>query len=266
MLLRPLNRPLLLPLAWAFALTAWGQVQVDRPVVLAGSADSLRRITGLTMAMDETALITAGEAVQGTVHLALSSGSTNTVALTLSPPALAYTSGMTIRWNPHVVSAGGLVKVNVDGLGDRSVYRNDGLPVAFGQLQPGSVAEIIYADTAFFLTGRTRSDCPTGFVEVSSELCIQQNDSTLIDVFSAVVYCRQRGARLCTWDEYVLACSAQGQQLSGMFDDWEWIDDTSDHTHTGNQAGRYSCRSHRALSADLNPNSVGVIRCCYRKP
>jgi hypothetical protein len=266
MLLRPMNRACSLAFAMSLALASWCQVQVDRPVVLTGAVDSLRKVTGLVAASEGTALITADEALQGTVHLARPNGTTNAVALTMRPPAQAYVTGLIVRWSPHVVSAGGLLKVNVDGLGDRNVYRNDGLPVAFGQMEPGTMAEMIYADTAFFLTSRTRSDCPSGFLEVSTELCIQQVDSSLTDVFTAAVYCRQRGARLCTWDEHVLACNTLGQQLSGQFDDWEWIDDTSDHTHTGNQAGRFTCRSHRSMSADLNSNSVGTIRCCYRKP
>lgn len=266
MLLRSLNRALTLAMLVGLSTTVRGQVEVDRPVVLTAGPDSLRKVMGLSAAMSETALITQGEALQGAVHQASASGSTNAIALTMTPAAQAYRNGMTVRWNPHLVSAGGLVKVNVDGLGDRPVYRGDGLPAAYGQLDPGSMAELIYVDTAFYLTSRTRSDCPSGFVEVNEELCIQRNDTTLIDIFSAAVFCRQRGARLCTWDEYLLSCTTQGQQLTGKFDDWEWIDDTADHSHTGNQAGRYTCNSHRSWDAATYQNAFGVIRCCYRKP
>jgi len=242
-----------------------GQVQVDRPLVFSATADSARRITGLVQATQGDALITAGEALAGGYSWATASGTTNTILLSTEPPVYAYRNGLTLRWMPHRINSGA-VRANVNGLGTRRIYRPDGLPVGQGELDPGKVAEIIYWDTAFFLTGRARTDCPAGYLPVSSELCVQRNDSVLTDIFTATVMCRQAGARICTWDEYIIFCSLLGAQLNGRFDDWEWIDDTSDHTHTGNQAGRYTCASQRAVNADTMTNNHGVVRCCYRKP
>ncbi|MBL8000645.1 MAG: hypothetical protein JNL05_01680 [Flavobacteriales bacterium] len=260
-----MKRAFTLPIAVLLAFLVQGQVSVDRPVVLTAAADSARRITGLVQAQQGDALITAGEAQVAAFCWATTSGTTNTLLMTTEPPVDAYRNGLLIRWSPHRINSGA-VRANVNGLGSRRIYRADGLPLEQGALDPGSVAEIVYWDTAFFLTKRTRTNCPGGYVQLTSDVCIQRNDSTVTDAFTATIQCRQGGARLCSWAEYVAACNVLGTQLNGRFDDWEWIDDTSDHTHTGNQVGRFTCRSQRAIGMTTTTSNYGAVRCCYRIP
>ena len=258
-----MNR-LLSTIALAFvSVCALAQVHLDKPLQLTSPQDSLRQIDALAAPSDPTSLITLGAAQQAAVNWYTVTGGTNIIQLSGSPQAAGYSNGMLIRWMPQSAKAGS-VRVNVDGLGTRSVYRSDGLQASEGQVSAGQVVEMIYMDTAFFIMGRSNTDCPTGYLRISDEFCMQQNDTLSVSIFTAIGHCFARGARLCTWDEYVMACTVQGAQLSGLFDDWEWIDDTSDHTHTADQVGRFGCRSQRAMDAAEHPNNYGVVRCCYR--
>lgn len=239
------------------------QVHVDKPIVLTGADPAARQVEGLAPADQEDALIDLAGARSGRYHWGVAGGTANAVTLAMDPPCAAYTTGLHVRFLPVRVSAGA-VTLNVDGLGPKRIYRNDGLPVAFGELEPGRVADAIYVDTAFFLTARAARACPQGFLQVNDSYCLQQNDTLSTSIFSASRWCQDRGAQLCTWDQYLNACVALQTELQGLFDDWEWIDDTADHTHTAGQAGRWQCRSERSWGAAEHPNNNAQVRCCYR--
>lgn len=245
-----------------FPLGVVAQVHVDKPVVLTSGNAADRHVDGIAPATDGTSLITAGAGQSGQYHWATASGTAMALQLTSTPSCNAYTSGLELRFMP-VASSFGSVTVNVDGLGARKVYRTDGLPVSAGQMQPGSIVSILYVDTAFFLGDRARTGCPAGFLPVNGQYCVQRNDTANLSIFNATKWCNDRGARLCSWGEYLHACTVQQAQMQGMFDDWEWIDDSSDHTHTAVQAGRYTCVSERSYGAIEDPNNFARVRCCF---
>jgi hypothetical protein len=238
------------------------QVRSDKPIVLDAAAVEERTITGTTTALDGSDLITLGDARNGTYHLAGTGGTAQAIALTLTPACVAYAPGLSIRFAATALAAGP-VTVNVDGLGPKRLLRSDRQNPAFGDILPGGMVEATYVDTAFILTQRAFEACPTNFRRVNDRLCIQYNDTLNVSIFTASDWCMQRGARLCSWDEYIQACTALDDVLEGFYDDWEWIDDTNDHTHTAVQAGRWNCRVNRGTPAIEASSSFGRVRCCY---
>lgn len=252
-----------LPLLLLVPSCALAQIHVDKPVVLTAADSAQRAIEGLARATAQDGLITLGGAQSGAYHWGQATGTGMAIELTLDPPCAAYTNGLTLRFMPS--SAGsGAVTLNVDGLGAKRIYRSDAKPVGLGQLQPGGIAEVVYADTAFFLMGRAQAGCPAGYLAGGGDLCIMQDDTLYMSIFNATRWCYERGARLCSWDEYIQACTLNQPELNGLFDEWEWIDDTSDHTHTGNQAGRWQCRTQRQWGALESDNNYAQVRCCQR--
>jgi hypothetical protein len=248
---------------FGLAITSFGQVRVDKSLVLSAADSTLRAVEGLAPATQDDALITLGDAQSGAYRWGQASGTGMAITLALDPPCTEYRSGLTVRFMPALPGYGA-VTLNVDGLGARPIYRSDGLRVSTGQLQPGLVAEAIYADTAFFLQHRAEAGCPAGYLQAGGDLCIMQNDTLYMSVYNATRWCTDRGARLCKWDEYIQACIALQTQMSGLFNEWEWIDGTSDHTHTANQAGRWQCRSQRGWGAAETVNNYAEVRCCFR--
>lgn len=249
----------LLMQAWAQCLA---QVEVDRALVFSATDSAQRSVEGLARAVNGTALVTLDDVRDGTYHTATTSGTAMSIALSMHPPCSAYRPGLSIRF-VALKDASGAVKVNVDGLGAKYVTRSDGLPVAFNQIAAGRMVQLVYGDTAFVIHDRDHEGCPSGFIQANDRLCLQINDTLNISVYNASRWCMDRGAKLCTWDEYIFACTSNQPQLLGLFDDWEWVDDTSDHTHSAVQVGRYQCRSERSTSAVETTGNYGGVRCCY---
>lgn len=248
---------------WALAATAQAQVHLDRPLVLSSADSAQRSIEGLSTATQGDALITLSDVRDGRYLHAQVSGTAAAIALGMQPACTAYRPGLSVRFVPNAVAAGA-VTLNVDGLGPKRLLRADRGPIDFGQVVPGRAVEAVYADTCFVLHERSLSGCPTGFLPVNQRLCIQRNDTLSMSIYNASRWCQERGAQLCSWDEYIQGCTATQGQLEGLFNDWEWMDDSSDHTHTADQIGRWSCRGMRNIGAIENANNYGSVRCCYR--
>lgn len=260
MLLGSMNRSALLLLS-ALPFTGFAQVHVDRPVVFTSTDSTQRQVDGIDTPGSGDALSTLGTARQGATHWATAGGTASAITLNMQPPAEQYANGMLVRW-VAIANSAGSVTLNIDGLGPKPVRRTDLLIPAHGDMPAGRVIEAEYADSVFILTGRAANECPAGFLQVNAIFCVQVNDVDNHSWFQGVRYCADKGARLCTWDEYHHACMLQSANLTGMFDDWEWFDDTADHTHTAVQGGRYQCFSERSIGA--TDTDIHSTRCCYR--
>ncbi|MCB0792653.1 MAG: hypothetical protein H6595_02615 [Flavobacteriales bacterium] len=245
--------------------SAVGQVHVDGPMRMTATDSTQRTIEGIDTPVTDTDLITMGVSRSGSVNWGMASGSASAIQLTLDPPASRYAEGLVVRFLPTQSSAGAIT-LNVDGLGPRDLLGRERLPLQLGDLVAGQIAEARYTDSVFVFVPHPVSGCPEGYVAANDHLCVQVDDGPSMSFFNASHYCTGRGARLCTWDEYIHACVVLGPQLTGLFNEWEWIDDTSDHTHTADQVGRWQCISQRSVGAVEHPNNYGEVRCCYRLP
>ena len=252
-----------LTLLLTLALSTAAQVELDGPLRFTAADSALRQVEGLGTAQAEEDLITLDAARRGALHWASTGGTASAMTLTARPTATAYRNGLRLRFIPSTSSVASTT-LNVDGLGAAPLVGGDGRAPLPGALQAGRLAEVVWTDTAFLLLPRPADGCPVGYLQVNDGLCMQQDDGANVSVFTAVRQCADQGARLCTWDEYLHACTVLGGQLTDLFNDWEWIDDTSDHTHTANQAGRYYCAQQRAIGAVEHPNNYGRVRCCHR--
>lgn len=255
-----MKRSLLLPMACAWLALAQAQVQVDKPVRLVGAAPADRRIAGLAHPVDGSALGTLGTAQDGSLHLCSVAGTANAVQLAMDPPCVAYANGLLVRWIPGTSNTGP-VTLAVDGGAAMPLRTTLLLPVPLNAITSGMPAEAIFADSIFILLSPIKPGCPEGFLQANAGLCVMQGEGPVLNWFEAATYCAERGARLCTWDQYLFTCNALQGQLTGMFDDWEWLDDTSDHTHTADQAARFTCKSLAVVSA--GQTELGTTRCCY---
>ena len=235
------------------------QVSIDQPVLLTGP-DGSRRIDGLGAPAQSSALITLESAAQGSWHWGTALASNQAITLTLQLPITEYREGLLVRFLAPADLAGGIT-LNVDGVGPLPLVRPDGLTPVLGQLRQGVECEALHAGGRFILLSASERGCPPNTVPVTERFCIDQSSVANQIIYSAMSHCANRGGRLCTWDEYHAACVLVGVQLTSMFNAWEWIDDTSNHTHTADQAGRATCQSQR--SAGVPTTTTGETRCCY---
>lgn len=259
MLQEPMKTTLTLVSLLLFCGTAVrGQMNVDVPVRFTGLSDT-RVLDGLADPVSGDAAITVEGSLRSQWAWAGATVQDTTITLAVTPPVSTYTDGLLVRFIGPMNLAGKLT-LRMEGLQPLPLVRTDGMPIALGQLQQGVVAEVMLAGANFVLLGALESGCPPGFLSVNTNYCIETAPpSTASTWLWAVDRCANLGGRLCTWGEYASACTILAGQLSGMFVDWEWIDDTSNHTHGADQAGRATCSSQRTTQVI----QTGRARCCY---
>ncbi len=242
---------------WCGSLFA--QISVDVPVVLDGPVEQ-RVINGLGPPVEGTDAISVGTAASGILNWAQPSLDLDTVELTTTPPVPSVAPGLLLRFvaNSSMQRPGWLA---VDGGQPHPLVRTDGGAVPFGAFRPDVVAEVMFAGNAWVVLNATAATCPPNTTAVNERLCIERTSAPGLKFYEAIARCGDLGGKLCTWDEYIGACSLAGSELTGMFDEWEWIDDTSNHTHSANQVGRLTCMSQR--SANAITLMSGDTRCCF---
>jgi hypothetical protein len=259
MLHHPMKRILTVAL-WAFAfLPVPAQVSLDTPLRFTGTAGQAG-VSGTAPPEQASALLTVEAAVLDHVRLATVTTIGDTINLTMVPAGTAPLEGVVLRYVAPS-SQSGKRWISVNSAPPRPFVRTDGEPIPFGQITTGSVCEVVATADSFVLLGPALRGCPAGTVAITERSCIATNRVLGLSFYSAVDHCTMRGGSLCTWGEYVAACYLVGNQLNGMFTNWEWIDDTSNHTQTADQVGRTSCMSQRS-AGPLDPG--GSTRCCYR--
>lgn len=242
-------------------LVSYGQVTIDVPVRFTGPVDQ-RGVDDLAAPRFATSLMTVEAGIAEQVRWAEAELQGDTLYLTIAPAELSTTEGVLVRFvaNMDLIGEHWLT---VNGSEPKPLVRTDGTPPIAGQIMEGTLCEVMEANDKVFLLGPSLHGCPRGFIAFNDRSCIAADATPLMNLYSAVDHCARQGAALCSWSEYIAACYLVGDQLNGMFTNWEWIDDTSNHTHTGEQVGRTDCTSDRTS----NPlNISGTARCCFRLP
>lgn len=247
------------------AVLAWvlcsAQVQLDVPVHFTGT-DGERAVEGLGPPVAGSSAVEVRSAVAtGAYSWAEAQVVVDTVRLTVVPALQAYRNGLMLRFKlPTTMEGPSYVRVGPD-LPAVPLVRSDGLPPTWGQLAAGRMAEVLFMDDRCILMNLPVTGCPQGFVEMTKRLCIERTPVPDMLFHDAMQRCIHLGGRLCAWDEYVAACVLHGGELDGMLEQWEWLDETSDHTHGADQGGFETCTGRRQRS-DLY-QAVGHTRCCF---
>lgn len=237
-----------------------GQVSVDRPIHFSGD-QSWSGVSGLAAPDQASSLMSVGTAILDKVRLADASYVSDTIYLSVAPSGALTNDGTILRFvSPG--SPSGKWWVAVNGSAPKVLVRTDGEPIPRGLIVQGSICEVIPAGDSFFLISPALRGCPVGTVAITERTCIATSKVIGLNFYGAVDHCASRGGSLCTWGEFVAACFLVGNQLNDLFTEWEWIDDTSNHTHTAAQVGRTSCMSQRAGGALVTVDSS--TRCCFR--
>jgi hypothetical protein len=81
-------------------------------------------------------------------NYAADSGSANTYAVAISPPALGYSAGLEITFRATNANTGAAV-LNVNALGAVNLINGDGTSLSSGQIAAGSIVKATHNGTAF---------------------------------------------------------------------------------------------------------------------
>lgn len=236
------------------------QVEVTVPVRFTGT-DEERGIDGLAAPGSQHAAISVEASLSGINTWAEASIAGTVVTLTPTAPLPEPANGTLLRFLAPADLAGPSSLVCA-GSAALPLHRPDGLPPSRGQIVQGALVEVVLAGEAWILTNLASSGCPLGTIAISDQVCIERADQGNTLWFPAADRCTNLGGRLCSWDEFYIACTQFGDQLTGLFNAWEWIDDSSNHANSAVQVGFQNCTAQRWA----NPNNVtlGNSRCCFK--
>ncbi len=236
-----------------------GQVLLDRPIQTTTSEDTLSQILNVGEPQSADAAITAKVHREQSTVLGTANG-VDLISVDLFPVITSYVDGMTVAFKASTQNTD-TVRLSLNGLSPALILRSDGLPLDPGDISAGQMMVVTYLNGSFHLLNRRSDKCPHGSVKVNETYCIDVNDDGPVNFYDAVTNCNDRGGRLCKWDEHYYACQKVDLMLQDLNNNWEWIDDTSDHTHTNDQVNRWTCYSQRSAPGVVT--TIDHYRCCY---
>lgn len=257
-----MKRIALLACMAASAGAAAGQVRTDGLLRFTGEL-APGAITGLAPPEQGSAAVTISGALQSGSYTWCSSVTSiaDTLVLAATPPLQDYRDGTLVRFiAPFALQ--GPRHLKAAGLAALPLVRADGLPLALGQVPAGYVVEAVQAGGRFVVLNTRGSGCPPGFTQAHENLCIETALTPGLLFRQGLQRCADLGGKLCAWDEYLAACTLLEGVLQNQFSEWEWIDDSSNHGHGADQAGRFTCASQRHYGPI--PTFPAGTRCCFR--
>lgn len=238
-----------------------GQLHVSGDLDLSRASNGSQTISGLAQPDSSHSLTPLQSSASGWAHwYQVSNQQADTIRLVGDVAMPTPQNGLMIRFQAASDAYPGLY-VGYQNSPSYRLLDSEKNELTQGRFRSGQIIQAQWQDSAFFLSNAPTSGCPSGYLNVNGSFCIQQDDNASVDWFQANAACETQGASLCTFADYIHACRAVGTQMNGLFNNWEWIDDTSDHTHTADQAGRWNCFSNRSRGA-TNVDFANY-RCCY---
>ena len=258
MLLRPMRRSLTC-LGLLLSMFAFAQVEIDGSIQFTGPSDQ-RGIDDLGRPTEESAAVTVEASLVGTTTWADASVSGTVVTLTPVVPMDGYRDGALLRFLAPT-DLHGAITLGCASLPAVPLTRPDGLPAARGQIVTGAIVEIVHANGSWILMGLSENGCPPGTAAIGERLCMERASQPNSLWFPASDRCNDLGGRLCSWDEFYVACTQYASEFTSMLSAWEWLDDSSNHANSAVQVGMTTCTAERWA----NPNNVtlGRSRCCF---
>ena len=203
------------------------QLDVPSSIEFNGITSSDRQLIGLSPPVDLSDAVSLDAARATTFAITTVTGTSELVGTLIPAPTVLY-PGMMITILPTSPSSQGAT-LDLNGTGARSIVKSGGIPLATGDLFPGVPARLVYVEDQFLLLSGTQIQCPVGYSAVTRGYCIADQPQPSADFFSAISYCIDQDARLCTLSEWSAAC----QNLTSFFGtvtEAEWVDHAANNT------------------------------------
>lgn len=258
----------------SFSTNLIGQLEIRDSLVFTNTDSTLRQFEGVSYPTKSSNATNQSSVVSGLIKYSVATG-VNFLSADLYPIITSYKKGMVVNLlitNFNTDS----VYVNLNNLGNIPVYKNVNQPLKEGELISGSILEIIYDGTNFqVISGLSviGKQCPNGFADINNSYCIEVNENSDTTMWAAMNDCGNKGARLCKWQEWYIACiNSSSFGINDMTNNYEWVDDAGNYTNNGKGLGYhpgfgYTCNASNTLPPN-NSNLLGVginYRCCYSK-
>lgn len=243
--------------------TSIAQVTVDRPIILNGTSNEARQVTGLAPDTDPGAALNTSTERSGLHRYSLPTPSTTwSIDLASLPDAVAGTQLNLVV--PDGEDAAVLVSVN--GAEALPLEWMSGLPVLGSELQAGGTISVVHSGTSYqMLSGASRRirNCPVDMIAVNTQFCVDTAESAATDFVQASLACAALGKRMCSWAEHHAACADRiVLGLSAMNDGWEWTNNTSNEDNSVRMVGYSTCTN---AGNRLMTGPAAAYHCCFTR-
>jgi hypothetical protein len=251
---------LIVALFWA-GISTYSQVQINKRILF-DSVNTNRTIEGIVLAYDSTSGIPYSAYLKTSLNYIENQTGDSTLNIHLPTPLAFYPEGFELFIHATTPNPGVLF-LKIDNLNKVEVRKSDSLKLLANEIVKDQIFKVIYTGTYFMLVSPSALKCPTGFVNVNDNFCIEPDERAATTYLSAVDSCFSINAHLCTWGQWYYACQKTSLGLLNMTNNYEYIDDTSDHSNTVLISGNGSCTT--TYSFTITDKGTYSYRCCYNK-
>lgn len=252
---------LLTAIGVAGALSAQWDLPV--PVVMNGDSTEDRRVTGLAAPLDGSDGLAAG--LERT-HALTWISATGTDSLVAAWPAIALPPAghlPRITLVPDTTNRGP-VTLSLPGTGPVPVVKYAVEPLDSADLQAGIPLDLAYDGAAWQVISPLPRPCPPGMFPASRDVCIERQPTDSANFYAAANGCANRQRRMCTFGEWIAACTMPNGILLNSIVDYEWVDHAA---NSGNDAKSIGLNNNTLLpdctsGSTRVPLTVLSYRCC----
>jgi hypothetical protein len=244
-------------LIWCLLMLAihsgMAQVDIDKQVIFTSPFDSLNRIDNLSRIDSLNVPLRMNEQVENSYRY-FETTNLSTISVTTGLNLPSYQNGMLVHLKYNGVNQSA-VYLNLDGLGPVQIVKN-GSALDSADIS-NDLLSLVYIDQKFEWINRQKK-CPKGYKKVK-DFCIEINENPpQVTMFQAMNACKNKNAKLCTWNQWYTACSTNDGSLQNMTGNWEWLDEIHDHDNNGATVGGTTCTSMISRTNTL----LFYYRCC----
>jgi hypothetical protein len=161
----------------------------------------------------------------------------------------------------------GDVELLVNGSGPYPLITGPEENFAPVDLSEGTPLSMVFDGTSFHvMNGGTyaRKPCALGLIAVNEQFCVEPNERAPLDFFQAAIFCGSRSLRLCSWGEYIAACTKRVELgLNNMTNNWEWVDDATNEDGSARVSGSNQCGS--SGNGLVTGSFARNYRCCHTR-
>lgn len=243
------------------------QVLLDKPIILEGTSDPARQVSGLRDATSEPEALNARSLQSGQYHYAEVLGGASWEA-SATPHVGALQTGLRLLLRVQN-GTNGPATLNVDGLGAFNVVKDGDLPLQADDVAAGETISLVFDGAVFQLISARRIDkrpCPSGTVAVGAgaTYCIEIQEHDTTDYPTAAVTCGGLNMQLCSWGQWYVACTmATELGLQNMLGNWEWTNSPANSDAQARVVGESTCTQAGATTGwNATPR---YFRCCFRR-
>ncbi len=243
-----------------------GQITIDNNIEFTSIDSTHNQVINHASPIQENNALSASTLIHKKLsHSQTYSYSNNILHMNMEFPISAYEIGMSVSLVSNFTSQDS-IRIAIDNGDTLFINKDINVPLDSADIVPTQVVQLIY-DGASFVFFNKNYGCPSGFIQVNNNYCIQINESGPMTIYEAMAHCDTFNSQLCTFSDWYYACQDSSLDLQDMTNNWEWINHGNDHTSDAAvMGGSGVCESIQTNKTELwQGANTAVFRCCFYK-